>query len=156
MYSCVILITVALWGSILIPPIARCPGNALVITFFRSYEGFVCACVLWCHIRIDYMSSMAGALQEAGTAHPSRTSEFLPGFWKGLCCSSLQVTRLCCVFCLFCLIFCFCWQCFWIVHSSLPLWFSLTFIHQVLRSCVKCNTQFPQQVSIIHRIRRRY
>ena len=41
------------------------------------------------------MSNMAGVVKETGTDCPSRTSEFIPGFWWGLCSSSFEFSALC-------------------------------------------------------------
>jgi hypothetical protein len=41
------------------------------------------------------MSNMAGVVKETGTDCPSRTSEFTPGFWWGLCSSSFEFSALC-------------------------------------------------------------
>ena len=38
---------------------------------------------------------MAGVVKETGTDCPSRTSEFIPGFWWGLCSSSFEFSALC-------------------------------------------------------------
>ena len=35
---------------------------------------------MWCPTNIDYMSNMAGVLQEAGTDNPSRVPELIPIF----------------------------------------------------------------------------
>jgi hypothetical protein len=35
-----------------------------------------------------YMKKMTDILSEAGTAYPSRASEFTSGVWLGSCCSS--------------------------------------------------------------------
>ena len=66
-----------------------------------------------------------------GIAYPLRAPGFTPGFWSGRCCSSFFFSFLCCVFVLFVFFLCLvhkCCQCLWIVHSSLPFQFSLTFI----------------------------
>jgi len=44
-----------------------------------------------------YMSSMAGVFYEAGSAYPSRTPVFNPGFWWGSCCSFFFLIVFCVV-----------------------------------------------------------
>ena len=45
----------------------------------------------------------AGVLQKAGTAYPSLAPRFIPGFWWGSYCSSVQFSSPCCVFEFVCL-----------------------------------------------------
>ena len=59
---------------------------------------FFCFCLLWCTTRLDYLSKMAGVLQEARTAYPSRAHGFTPGF------DGVHVAHL---FCFLCCVFCF-------------------------------------------------
>ena len=65
------------------------------------------------------------------TAYLSRTSGFTPVFLWGPCSLCFYFSSLCgVVFFLSkcCVLWVQCCQCLWIVHSLLPLWFSLTFI----------------------------
>ena len=80
------------------------------------------------------MSNMAGAVKETGTDCPSRTSEFIPGFWWGLCSSSFEFSALyfspssCVLYCQF----------HWIVHSGLPLrpvYCTVSFTGSSIRDC---------------------
>ena len=77
---------------------------------------------------------MAGVVKETGTDCPSRTSEFIPGFWWGLCSSSFEFSALyfspssCVLYCQF----------HWIVHSGLPLrpvYCTFSFTGSSIRDC---------------------
>ena len=70
-----------------------------------------------------YMSSTAGVLEEAGTAYPSLAPGFIPGFWWGSYCSSVQFSSPCCIFELCLSSFCvLCVQCCqWISILDCPL-----------------------------------
>ena len=76
-----------------------------------------------------YMKNTMGVLLEAGSAYLSWAPGFIPGFWWGPCFSSLWISVLYVLFCLslFCVLCNQCCQCLWVVHSWLPLRFSLTF-----------------------------
>ena len=96
-----------------------------------SYLRYLCLFAYSGVQHIDYMRSMAGALQDAATDFPSRSPEFTPSFGEVRVAHHFSI--MCCVFCLFVFVLC-------LVYPMLPVsldcqllvWlairFSLTFI----------------------------
>ena len=82
--------------------IKRCSVRLYLLLFCSRthiiFMLFVFVCVLWCTTRLNYLNKMAGVLQEAGTAYPSRAHGFTPGF------DGVHVDHL---FCFLCCVFCF-------------------------------------------------
>jgi hypothetical protein len=67
--------------------------------FVMSYLCCFCYCVYWCHTRIEYISTMTGVFNEAGTAYHSRA----PWFTSSICLGpSFKFWVLCCNFVFVC------------------------------------------------------